>query len=81
MKGKKILSVIVILLSIIVIILAVTCLVSQNYSAMPIVLGLLALINIINGVKFIKDGNKTLGWAAAGAGIVILLMVIIQLVF
>ncbi|GLC30706.1 hypothetical protein [Clostridium omnivorum] len=81
MKKNKTLSIIVILLSIIVIILGLTCLVSQNFSTMPIVLGLLALINIINGVKFIKDGNKTLGWAAAVTGVVILLIVISQLVF
>jgi hypothetical protein len=81
MKNIKVSSYIVILLSIVVIILAVTCLVSQNYSTMPILLGLLAIINIINGVKFIKEGNKTLGWTAVVAGIVIFLMVVIQLVF
>lgn len=63
------------------IILAVTCLVSQNYSTMPIVLGLLALINIINGVKFINSENKILGWAAVVTGVAILLIVISQLVF
>lgn len=81
MKNKKIAAYIVILLSIVVIILSVTCLVSHNYSKMPIVLGLLAIINIINGVKFIKDGNKALGWTATGTGIFIFLVVIIQLVF